>query len=199
MPPPGCTMVLGDSQQDTRVLLSLEEVPEVTGPGGDRAEGSNPTNYVGCGGTALAAALMANLGALFISSKINPTNAVEDSLNTYFPPVRGNSCLAAGAGQDLTPVVWRTLKRPGFCNKWTTQTLPQDSLLKSGDGEGSCCRWPSPLWLPLNHSCQKELNHRAHKKYFWNTFFPLQSALDLTKYQVASINVPRLKYTWSHL
>lgn len=161
MPPPWCTLVWRDSQQDTRVLLSLLNKCQSEARGW-----REQPKYVGFGVTAMPAALMANLGTLFISSKINPTNVAEDSLNTCSVSVRGNSHLAAGAGQVFPPVS-RIPKCPGFCKTvgagQTAQTLPQDSLLKSGEGQSSCWQWPSPLCLLLNHTCQKELNSRAHK------------------------------------
>jgi len=50
--------------------LPGEEVPEVTGPGGD-GTAREQLRYVGCDVTAVAAALMANLGALFIYQQQN--------------------------------------------------------------------------------------------------------------------------------
>lgn len=82
MPPPGAPWFWGTVNKGPP--FPDEEVREMTGPGGDKVGGNNPTNCVGCGLTAMAAELMANMAALLLSSKINPTNVSEGSLNTYF-------------------------------------------------------------------------------------------------------------------
>lgn len=131
--------------------------------------------YVGFGVTAMAATLKANLGALFIYQQQNKSNKhCRNLLKHLLSLCKEQLMLGSRCGARSHPAVWRTPRCPGSCNRRTAQTLPQDSLLKSGEGQGSRCRQPSPLWLPLNHTFQKELNPRAHKNTSETHFFPFE-------------------------
>lgn len=185
VPSSGCTLVLGDKKMQE---LSF---PWWKRDRGDRCwwgwGGRKQSKYFSFGVKLIAAAPMANPGALVIYQQQNKPTNVAELFKHLLSLCKEQLLLCSGHGARCDPSKkGEDPQFPGSNDGWAAQALPQLS---------HCCWCLSPLWLPLNHTCQKELNPKAHKNTS-ETVFPLwRSVPDLTKYQIFSINVPKLKYT----